>query len=154
MKHKPTQFSLGVNEVHVGARVRIPDACVNLYGCTIGDDVCVGPFVEIQRGAVIGNRTKIQSHTFICEMVSIGDDCVIAHGVMFTNDRWKQGRPAGGNRTLWEPTIIGNRVFIGSGSTILPVRICDDVVIGAGSVVTKSICEPGTYAGNPARKLR
>ena len=86
-------------------------------------------------------------------MVTIGNNCFIGHGVMFTNDKFIKGKPAGGDRSLWQATNIGNRVSIGSNVTLLPVDVCDDVVIGAGSVVTKSITEPGTYVGNPARKL-
>jgi acetyltransferase-like isoleucine patch superfamily enzyme len=127
---------------------------VNLYGCVLGDDVFVGPFVEIQRGAMIKARTKIQSHSFICDKVSIGNDCFIGHGVMFINDEFKIGRPAGGDETKWKSTNIGDNVSIGSNATILPVNICDNVVIGAGSVVTKDIIESGIYAGNPAKKLR
>ncbi len=127
---------------------------VNLYGCKIGDDSFIGPFVEIQKDVCIGKRCKIQSHSFICELVTIGDDCVIAHGVMFINDLFQDGKPAQGDKTKWKPTIIGNHVYIGSNATILPVTVCDDVVIGAGSVVTKDIKESGVYAGNPARKLR
>lgn len=127
---------------------------VNLYGCKIGDGCFIGPFVEIQRGAQIGARTKVQSHSFICELVTIGSDCFIGHGVMTINDRFSTGGPADGDRDLWEGTVIGDRVSIGSNSSLLPVNICDDVVIGAGSVVTRDIAEPGIYAGNPARKLR
>jgi acetyltransferase-like isoleucine patch superfamily enzyme len=87
-------------------------------------------------------------------MVKIGSDCVVAHGVMFINDPYRTGGPAKGNRSLWQATNIGNRVSIGSNATILPVTICDDVVIGAGAVVTRDITEPGIYAGNPARKKR
>ena len=114
----------------------------------------VGPFVEIQRGVKIGARTRIQSHTFICELVTIGEDCFIAHGVMFINDLFETGGPAKRRQELWKKTQIGNRVSIGSNATILPVTICDDVVIGAGAVVTKDIDKPGIYAGNPARLLR
>jgi acetyltransferase-like isoleucine patch superfamily enzyme len=127
---------------------------VNLYECTIGDGCFIGPFVEIQKGVVIGEKSKVQSHSFICELVSIGKDCVIAHGVMFINDLFSAGGPARGNRDLWKPTLVGDHVFIGSNATILPVSICDHVVIGAGAVVTKDIVNPGIYAGNPARKLR
>ncbi len=127
---------------------------VNIYGCKIGANTFVGPFVEIQKDVTIGDRCKIQSHSFICELVTIGDDCVIAHGVMFVNDLFKIGGPAKGDKALWRSTTIGNQVSIGSNVTILPVSICDNVVIGAGSVVTKDILEPGIYAGNPARKLR
>jgi acetyltransferase-like isoleucine patch superfamily enzyme len=96
----------------------------------------------------------VQSHAFVCELVHIGDDCFIGHGVMFVNDRFATGGPARGRRELWQATGIGNRVSIGSNATVLPVSICDDVVIGAGAVVTRDINEPGIYAGNPARLLR
>jgi acetyltransferase-like isoleucine patch superfamily enzyme len=86
--------------------------------------------------------------------VKIGDDCFISHGAMFVNDLFQTGGPARGNRALWKSTKIGDRVSIGTNATILPVEICDDVVVGAGSVVTKSIVKPGIYAGNPARMLR
>jgi acetyltransferase-like isoleucine patch superfamily enzyme len=127
---------------------------VNIYGCSIGDDVFIGPFVEIQKDVTIGRGTRIQSHTFICELVSIGSDCMIAHGVMFINDLFAHGGPANGDKRLWKSTKIGSRVSIGSNATILPVEVCDDVVIGAGSVVTKNINVPGTYAGNPARLIK
>ncbi|SOE17820.1 transferase family hexapeptide repeat protein [Hoeflea halophila] len=127
---------------------------VNLYGCSIADDVFIGPFVEIQRNVSIGARTRIQSHSFICEFVDIGADSVIAHGVVFINDLFEGGGPARGDKTKWRSTVIGNNVSIGSNATILPVRICDGAVIGAGSVVTRDIKEPGIYAGNPCRKLR
>jgi acetyltransferase-like isoleucine patch superfamily enzyme len=125
----------------------------NLYGCMIADDVFVGPFTEIQRGVKIGKRSKIQSHAFICELVEIGEDCFIGHGVMFTNDVFVNGGPAKGDKKLWRSTTVGHRVSIGSNATLLPVRICDDVVIGAGAVVTRDISISGTYAGNPARLL-
>src|SRR5690349_6681882 len=127
---------------------------VNLYGCAIGDDSFIGPFVEIQRDTVIGKRCRIQSHAFICELVEIGDDCFISHGAMFINDLFETGGPAKGRRDLWRSTRIGSRVSIGTNATILPVQICDDVVVGAGAVVTKNITQPGIYAGNPARLLR
>lgn len=127
---------------------------VNLYGCTIGNNSFVGPFVEIQRHVLIGSHCKIQSHTFICELVTIGNDCFIGHGVMFINDLFSEGRPAGGDQAKWKPTKIGNGVSIGSNATILPVTICDNVVIGAGSVVTRDIKDGGVYAGNPAKKIR
>ena len=127
---------------------------VNLYGCVIGPKTRIGPFVEIQKDVRIGRRCRIQSHTFICELVSIGDDCFIAHGVMFINDLFERGGPAGGDRSLWKSTTIGRSVSIGSNATILPVTIADRVVIGAGAVVTRNLTEPGIYAGNPARLLR
>ena len=127
---------------------------VNLYGCKLGNKVFVGPFVEVQRGVIIGDRTKIQSHSFVCELVTIGKDCFIGHGTMFINDLFSSGAPANGNKDLWKETTVGNNVSIGSNSTILPVKICDNVVIGAGSVVTKNIDTPGIYAGNPAKLIR
>lgn len=127
---------------------------VNIYGCKIGDDTFVGPFVEIQKDVVIGKRCKIQSHSFVCELVEIGDDCFIGHGVMFINDLFQNGGPAKGDKALWRRTLIGNNVSIGSNATILPVNICDNVVIGAGSLVSKDITKSGIYAGNPAKKIR
>ena len=109
---------------------------------------------EIQRDAVVGARTKVQSHAFICELVEIGEDCFIGHGVMFINDLFASGAPARGDRSQWKATKVGNRVSIGSNATILPVRICDGAVIGAGAVVTRDIDETGVYAGSPARKIR
>ena len=141
----------GVRDVTAGDRVVIYSPS-NIYGATLGDDVFVGPFCEIQGQTIIGARTRVQSHSFICELVTIGEDCFIGHGVMFINDRLRGG-PARGDRTRWESTQIGSRVSIGSNSSILPVRICDDVVIGAGSVVTRDIEVPGTYAGSPARRM-
>jgi acetyltransferase-like isoleucine patch superfamily enzyme len=127
---------------------------VNLYGCSIGDNSFVGPFTEIQKNVTIGSHCKIQSHSFICELVTVGDHCFIGHGVMFVNDLFKNGKPAGGDVTKWKATKIGNHVSIGNNVTILPVSICDHVVVGAGAVVTKDILEPGIYAGNPAKKMR
>lgn len=142
-----------IAKVAFGERVTVLQP-VNLYGCTIGDDCFIGPFVEIQSGVCIGARCKIQSHSFVCELVTIDDDCVVAHGVMFINDLFQAGGPARGDKFQWKSTHIGQRVSIGTNSTILPVRICDDVVIGAGSVVTKDILERGIYAGNPAKLIR
>ena len=144
--------TVGIKDVDFGARVRVVQPC-NLYGCRIADDCFVGPFTEIQKSVEIGARTRVQSHAFICELVSIGQDCFVGHGAVFINDTFSTGGPAQGKKQLWKRTIIGNRVSIGSNATILPVSICDDVVIGAGAVVTKDIAEPGTYAGNPARRL-
>jgi acetyltransferase-like isoleucine patch superfamily enzyme len=143
----------GIVDVDLGSNVSIVEP-VNIYGCRIGDGCFVGPFVEIQKDVVIGSNTRVQSHSFICELTTIGADCFIGHGVMFVNDLFAAGGPARGDKTLWKPVNIGDRVSIGSNATILPVRICDDVVIGAGSVVTRDIVRPGVYAGNPARKLR
>jgi acetyltransferase-like isoleucine patch superfamily enzyme len=150
---KPTIRKVGIVDVTFGKGVTIIDP-VNLYSCTIGDDCFVGPFVEIQRDVVIGKRCRIQSHAFICELVTIGDDCFISHGAMFINDLFSEGSPAKGRRDLWRSTKIGDGVSIGTNATILPVTICDRVVIGAGAVVTKNIVEPGIYTGNPARLRR
>lgn len=150
---EPRIRSTGIVGVEFGEGVTVVEP-VNLYGCWIGDGVFIGPFVEVQKNVRIGDRTRIQSHSFICELVTIGDDCVIAHGVMFVNDLFATGGPAKGEVSLWKSTRVGNHVSIGSNATILPVSICDHVVIGAGSVVTRDINEPGIYAGNPARRLR
>jgi acetyltransferase-like isoleucine patch superfamily enzyme len=150
--NEPDVCQIGVRDVEFGLRVRIVGPC-NLYGCKISDDCFVGPFTEIQQGAIVGARTRVQSHTFICELVRIGEDCFIGHGVMFINDIFPTGGPSRGRRELWRETVIGNRVSIGSNATLLPVRIVDDVVIGAGSVVTKDILTAGSYAGNPALRL-
>jgi acetyltransferase-like isoleucine patch superfamily enzyme len=150
---EPTIRKAGIVDVTFGKGITIVDP-VNLYGCSIGDDCFIGPFVEIQRGVVIGARCRIQSHAFICELVLIGDDCFISHGAMFINDLFSEGGPAKGRRDLWRSTKIGDGVSIGTNATILPVTICDRVVIGAGAVVTKDIVEPGIYVGNPARLRR
>jgi len=142
-----------VRDVLAGEGVRIVEPA-NVYECALGDHCFVGPFVEIQKGVRIGARTKIQSHAFVCELVEIGTDCFIGHGVMFTNDVFATGGPARGDRSLWKTTRIGDRVSIGSNATLLPVSICNDVVVGAGSVVTRDITVAGIYAGNPARLIR
>ena len=151
--NEPTVFTSKVVDVSFGERVKIVEP-VNMYGCSIGNDCFVGPFTEIQKKVSIGNRVKVQSHAFVCELVTIGDDCFIGHGVMFVNDLFSKGGPAGGDQSLWKETHIGNHVSIGSNATILPVSICDNVVIGAGAVVTKDIKKPGVYIGNPAKFLR
>ncbi len=149
---EPRRLTTGIVDVDFGEDVTIVEP-VNLYGCSISDSVFVGPFVEIQRNVLIGRRTRIQSHAFICELVTIGEDCFISHGAMFINDTFSSGGPARGDQTKWKSTTIGNNVSIGTNATIMPVKICNNVVIGAGSVVTKDIIEPGTYAGNPARRI-
>ncbi len=148
----PTIFKSQIVNVSFGEGVKVVEP-VNIYGCTIGDGCFVGPFVEIQKDVTIGKRTKVQSHSFICELVDIGNDCFIGHGVMFINDLFEDGKPAGGDKNKWKSTSIGNNVSIGSNATILPISICDSVVIGAGAVVTKNITEPGVYVGNPAKKI-
>ena len=151
--HKPIIKESGINDVSFGRNVTVHGP-VNLYGCTIGEGTTIGPFVEIQKGAVIGKHCRIQSHAFICEMVSLGDNVFVGHGAKFINDTFRSGGPAQGNRELWGATRIGNNVSIGSNATILPVDICDKVVIGAGAVVTRNIERAGIYAGNPARLIR
>lgn len=151
--NEPTEYQNGLKNVSFGKNVKLVQP-VNLYGCTIGDNVFIGPFVEVQKDVTIGNNTRIQSHTFICELVTIGDNCFIGHGVIFINDTFAEGGPAFGKEELWRSTHIGNNVSIGSNATILPVSICDNVVIGAGAVVTKAITEAGVYVGNPARMLQ
>ena len=146
-------LNIDVIDVQFGSRVKIVQPS-NLYGCILGDDVFVGPFVEIQSKVVVGDRTKVQSHSFICSLVTIGLDCFIGHGVMFVNDKFAGGAPARGDQSKWEQTVVGNNVSIGSNATILPVKICDHVVIGAGAVVTKDIQQSGIYMGNPAKFVR
>ena len=126
---------------------------VNIYGSKFGKNIFVGPFVEIQKNTKIGDNTRIQSHSFICEKVEIGKNCFIGHGVMFINDNFKKGKITR-NFSLYKKTKIGDQVIIGSNSTVLPVYICPGTVVGAGSVVTKNIKKKGIYAGNPAKFLR
>jgi acetyltransferase-like isoleucine patch superfamily enzyme len=151
--NQPKLMQVQILDVEFGQNVTVIQPA-NLYGCKIGSDCFIGPFVEIQRDVIIGDRSKIQSHAFVCEMVTIRNDCTISHGVMFINDPFKIGGPARRNKELWKPTYVGNNVSIGANATIMPVTICDHVVIGAGSVVTKDITVPGIYAGNPAKLLR
>lgn len=143
-------------DVRLGRGVKL-GAFINLYGCEIGDDSKIGPFVEVQRGAVIGRRCKISSHTFICEGVSIGDDVFVGHGVMFTNDKKPRasidGRMITTEWTLSE-TLVEDEVSIGSNATILcGLRIGRGARIGAGAVVTRDVPPGVTVAGNPARPL-
>jgi acetyltransferase-like isoleucine patch superfamily enzyme len=153
MNPSPELLKAAVRDVRCGPGVRIVEPA-NVYECELGENVFVGPFVEIQKGVRIGARTKVQSHAFVCELVTLGADCFVGHGVMFVNDLFQTGGPARGRRELWRSTTVGDRVSIGSNATLLPVHICDDVVIGAGAVVTHDITQPGIYAGNPARLLR
>jgi acetyltransferase-like isoleucine patch superfamily enzyme len=150
MEYQQKQVSM--REVQFGKNLTVVQPS-NIYQCKLGDDCFVGPFVEIQNNVVIGDNCRIQSHSFICSLVYMGNNCFVGHGVIFVNDLFTNGGPAG-NPELWKKTRIGNNVYFGSNSTILPVSICDNVVIGAGAVVTKNITVPGVYAGNPAKKLR
>lgn len=142
----------GIRDIEQGENVRVIMP-VNIYECELCDDVFIGPFVEIQRGCVIGKGTRIQSHTFICENVTLGDECFIGHGVTFANDLFKSGRPDASAEN-WIHIILGDAVTVGSGATILTTEICSGAVIGAGSVVTKPVLIKGIYAGNPAKLLR
>ncbi len=151
--YDPILYKSQIKDVQFGENVKVVEP-LNMYGCTIGSNSFIGPFCEIQKNVTIGQNSKIQSHSFICEFVDIGAQCFIGHGVMFINDLFQSGGPAGGDQTKWKSTHIGSNVSIGSNATILPVSICDGVVIGAGSVVTKDITEKGIYAGNPAKKIR
>lgn len=153
MRNEPIRYQSKIVDVQFGENVKVVEP-VNIYGCTIRSNCFVGPFVEIQKDVTIGNNTKVQSHTFICELVTIGNNCFIGHGVMFINDLFSGGGPARGDKSKWKSTKIGNNVSIGSNVTVLPVEICDNVVIGAGAVVTKNITQAGVYAGNPAKFIK
>ena len=126
---------------------------VNIYGSKFGKNVFIGPFVEIQNNTVIGDNTRIQSHSFVCEKVTIGKNCFVGHGVMFTNDDLKKGKVTRDPK-LFKKTKLGNNVVIGSNTTLLPVSIVSGTVIGAGSTVTRNINTKGIYAGSPAKLLR
>jgi len=149
---KFNKLKSGIKNVKFGKLCKVVEP-VNLYGCKLGISVFVGPFVEIQKNVIIGNYSRIQSHSFICEQVAIGSNCFISHGVMFINDLARKGSV---NRIpkYFKKTYVGNNVVIGSNSTILPVKINSDIVIGAGSVVTKNLKTKGIYAGNPAKLIR
>ncbi len=150
---EPRIQTAGIVDVKFGTDVTVVEP-VNLYGCEIGDGCFIGPFVEIQRGVHLGRRVRVQSHVFICDLVTIGDDCFVSHGATFVNDLFKTGGRAQGDRSQYRQTTIGNRVSIGTNATILPVEIADGCVIGAGAVVTHDLEQRGVYAGNPARLLR
>lgn len=141
-----------IRDCKIGKNVLIPyPELVNLYECRIGDGSFIGPFVEVQKGVVIGSRCRIQSHCFICEGVNLADDVFVGHGVMFVNDLY----PAADNRK-WKlkKTVIKNKVSIGSNATLLPVVVGEGALIGAGAVVTKDVDSYTIVSGNPARKLR
>jgi acetyltransferase-like isoleucine patch superfamily enzyme len=145
-------------DVRLGQGVKIYDF-VNLYGCEIGDYSRVGSFVEIQKNARIGKKCKISSHSFICEGVTIEDEVFVGHGVVFVNDSYPRATANGELQTAidWvvEPTLVKKGASIGSGATILAkVTIGENAIVGAGSVVTKSVPANMIVAGNPARILR
>ncbi len=135
----------------IGENVKIIEP-VNLYGCIIGDDCLIGPFVEIQNNVIIGENSRIQSHAFICDGVTIGKHCFIGHGSMFTNDLFVDSQ----NLESWikRETKVGNDVRIGNNVTILPVNIGDNSIIGAGAVVTKDVPANCVVAGNPAKIIK
>jgi UDP-2-acetamido-3-amino-2,3-dideoxy-glucuronate N-acetyltransferase len=146
-------------DVEFGANV-VVQSFTNLYGCRIGDNTRIGPFVEIQRGVVIGPSCKIQSHAFICTGVEIGDEVFVGHGVLFINDMIPRATTADGSLKTdadWEllPTIVERRAGLGSGAVILGgIRIGEDALVGAGAVVTRDVEPRTTVAGSPARVLR
>ena len=139
-----------IKNVKFGKNVTIVEP-VNLYGCKIGDNCFIGPFVEIQKNVVIRKNTRVQSHSFICENVKIGNNCFIGHGVNFTNDKFVNKKILKKN---YLSTSVEDNVLIGSGSTILPIKIEKNVIIGAGSVITKNCKRNKVYVGNPAIILK
>ena len=153
------QFQCVSPDVKLGQRVKV-FAFTNLYGCEIGDDTTIGTFVETQRGARIGSRCKISSHTFICAGVEIEDEVFIGHGVTFINDRFPRATTQDGKLqtgTDWTcvPTTVKRGASIGSGVTILcGVTIGERAIVGAGSVVTKDVPAGTIVAGNPARTMK
>jgi len=159
MSSSQQPFNRIAPDVKLGKNVRL-HGFVNLYGCEIGDDVKIGTFVEIQKGAKIGNRCKISSHSFICEGVTLEDEVFIGHGVTFTNDLYPRATNDGGQLQTdadWVciPTLVKQHASIGSGATLLcGITIGKDAMIGAGSVVTKDVPAGAVVAGNPARIIK
>jgi UDP-2-acetamido-3-amino-2,3-dideoxy-glucuronate N-acetyltransferase len=143
----------------LGNNVRIvSESLVNLYGCQIGDETLIGPFVEIQSGVTVGNRCKIQSHSFLCEGVLLENEVFVGHGVMFTNDLWPRATNEDGallSMAGWRlmRTVVKERASIGNGATILPVTIGDGALVAAGAVVTRDVAAHAIVAGNPARVI-
>src|SRR5688572_11426475 len=159
MSHQNSPLCVIAKDVKLGRNVRL-HAFVTLYGCTIGDDVRIGTFVDIQKGACVGNNCKIQSHSFICEGVTLDDEVFVGHNVTFINDRFPratndEGLPKNDNEWMCERTLVKRGASIGSGVTILcGITIGERAIIGAGSVVTKDVPPGAVVAGNPARVIR
>ncbi len=159
MSSTPPPFRQIAPDVKLGNNVKI-FSFTNLYGCEIGDDVKIGTFVEIQKGARIGNRCKVSSHTFICEGVTLEDEVFIGHNVTFINDRFPRATSAGGGLQTeadWVcvPTVVKRGASIGSGATILcGITIGEKALVGAGSLVTKDVPAGAVVAGNPARLMK
>ena len=153
---EPVLHQPGVRDVDFGQRVKVV-APVNLYGCAIGDDSFIGPFVEIQAGAKIGRRCKVQSHAFVCSGVEIGDEVFVGHGVTFVNDKTPRATNEAGEfqgDDEWQllPVVVEARASIGSGALVLGgVRIGEGALVGAGAVVTKDVPAGAVVAGVPAR---
>jgi acetyltransferase-like isoleucine patch superfamily enzyme len=159
MSNQPPDCCRIAPDVKLGRNVRIY-AFVNLYGCEIGDETRIGNFVEIQKGAKIGDNCKISSHTFICEGVTIESGVFVGHGVTFINDRYPRATNAAGQPQTeddWncQRTLIRRGASIGSGATLLGgITVGENAIIGAGSVVTKDVPPDTIVAGNPARALK
>ncbi len=147
-QYQPNQHQL-INNCKIGKNTKIWNF-VNIYGCEIGDNSMVGGFVEIQKDVKIGNNCRIQSHSFVCSLVTIEDNVFVGHGVMFINDLL----PPSGDPKNWKKTHIGKNVSIGSNATILPVVIGENCIIGAGAVVTKDVPANSVVVGNPGKVLR
>jgi len=155
---KTLRFAVVAPDVKLGAGV-VLNEFVNLYGCEIGDGAKLGTFVEVQKGARIGRRCKISSHSFVCEGVTLEDEVFVGHGVIFVNDRYPRATTDGRLQTEadWQciPTLVQRGASIGSGATILcGVTIGEAAIVGAGSVVTRDVPAQTVVAGNPARVLR
>ena len=161
MAREPVNDAPGrlLNDVRFGRDV-VVGPFTNLYGCAIGDETRIGPFVEIQRGAVVGARCKVQSHTFVCEGVTIEDEVFVGHGVMFVNDKYPRATAGEGGALQtaddWEllETVVERGASLGSGAIVLGgIRVGAGATVGAGAVVTKDVDPGAVVAGSPARAL-